>query len=244
MLKLPSLRSGKKEITQRSRLVRLVLILAPLALFFTFVPWSGHAQQAHAATISCPEQIQYGSTDASSGGLVSLLQGELNQIDSMIFKLSIDGQFGSHTEAAVVTFQKVAFPNDSSQWDGQVGPHTWGALGMCKSSGISGGGCTTANGLRACISVSVSAGRLEPDGYILASNFNNVYLDLLQGSVTRYCNDAAETAGGPFYGQHITPYSYYGCDVPYGSGETFVTVLTGTTDSGAYVFAVSPPQYT
>ena len=40
----------------------------------------------------------------------------------------IDGIFGSKTRAAVIAYQKDQWPNDPSQWDGIVGPLTWGRL--------------------------------------------------------------------------------------------------------------------
>jgi peptidoglycan hydrolase-like protein with peptidoglycan-binding domain len=40
----------------------------------------------------------------------------------------VDGQFGSNTKAAVINVQKFCFPSDSTQWDGEVGAHTWPCL--------------------------------------------------------------------------------------------------------------------
>lgn len=39
-----------------------------------------------------------------------------------------DGQFGSYLEENVKNFQQVAFPNESKEWDGIVGPKTWSKL--------------------------------------------------------------------------------------------------------------------
>jgi len=39
-----------------------------------------------------------------------------------------DGLYGEVTRLNVVAFQKKIFPNDSSKWDGQVGPITWSKL--------------------------------------------------------------------------------------------------------------------
>lgn len=39
-----------------------------------------------------------------------------------------DGKFGNETYQAVVSFQKLAFPNDSRQWDGRVGKFTIGEM--------------------------------------------------------------------------------------------------------------------
>lgn len=38
--------------------------------------------------------------------------------------LEVDGDFGKLTEKAVKAFQKVVFPNDKKEWDGQVGEKT------------------------------------------------------------------------------------------------------------------------
>jgi peptidoglycan hydrolase-like protein with peptidoglycan-binding domain len=40
----------------------------------------------------------------------------------------VDGQFGSNTKAAVTNAQKLCFPNNSTQWDGEVGTNTWPCL--------------------------------------------------------------------------------------------------------------------
>ena len=52
--------------------------------------------------------------------------------------LAVDGAFGSNTRAAVVAFQRTAFPNQPREWDGIVGPHSWAALIAASESG--GGG--------------------------------------------------------------------------------------------------------
>ncbi len=43
---------------------------------------------------------------------------------------TIDGVFGSKTKAAVLAFQLDAFPSESKEWDGIVGPKTWAKLGL------------------------------------------------------------------------------------------------------------------
>lgn len=45
----------------------------------------------------------------------------------VIVGVTVDNSFGPKTEAATIAFQKKAFPNDSSEWDGHVGPKTWKA---------------------------------------------------------------------------------------------------------------------
>lgn len=42
--------------------------------------------------------------------------------------LDPDGIFGTNSRRAVVSFQQIAFPGDRREWDGIVGPRTWGAL--------------------------------------------------------------------------------------------------------------------
>ena len=41
----------------------------------------------------------------------------------------VDGYFGPRTEYHVTNFQKRAFPDQPGEWDGKVGPQTWGKLG-------------------------------------------------------------------------------------------------------------------
>ncbi len=40
----------------------------------------------------------------------------------------VDGTFGSYLEGIVKDFQKSAFPGEPAEWDGIVGPKTWGKL--------------------------------------------------------------------------------------------------------------------
>lgn len=54
---------------------------------------------------------------------VKLLQSRLNEIGA---HLTVDGFFGSKTEAAVKEFQRRGL-----LVDGIVGPQTWSALGLC-----------------------------------------------------------------------------------------------------------------
>lgn len=46
----------------------------------------------------------------------------------------IDGVFGQRTHSAVLSFQKVAFATDPSQWDGVIGQRTWEALNTAPAS--------------------------------------------------------------------------------------------------------------
>ena len=65
--------------------------------------------------------LQYGS----KGNDVLMLQKMLQVIGYS--KLGTGG-FGNYTKECVIDFQKKAFPNDSSKWDGVVGPETWAKL--------------------------------------------------------------------------------------------------------------------
>ena len=40
----------------------------------------------------------------------------------------VDGAFGAYLEDIVKDFQKSAFPDAPQEWDGIVGPKTWGKL--------------------------------------------------------------------------------------------------------------------
>lgn len=53
--------------------------------------------------------------------------GKAVKVWQAIVDVEVDGEFGSKTEAATIEFQKKAFPNDSKEWDGKVGPKTWKA---------------------------------------------------------------------------------------------------------------------
>ena len=45
------------------------------------------------------------------------------------FKVNyVDGAFGAYLEDIVKDFQKSVFPDEPSEWDGIVGPKTWGKL--------------------------------------------------------------------------------------------------------------------
>ena len=71
--------------------------------------------------------LKYGS----SGGEVKKLQQELNKQG---YKLEVDGQFGSKTQAAVRDYQK----RNGLSVDGIVGKNTWGKLNASSAEGNSG----------------------------------------------------------------------------------------------------------
>ncbi len=74
----------------------------------------------------------------SRGPAVTDAQQRLNRIDarrsaqgqSRIERcpLTVDGIFGVNTRAATVSFQRLAFPAQPSEWDGIIGPRTWAQL--------------------------------------------------------------------------------------------------------------------
>ena len=72
-----------------------------------------------AVTVSL-KQLSQGSTGA-----------QVKTIQRIIFlcgkQISIDGEFGPVTKAAVIELQKKLFPSTSSEWDGVVGQKTWTA---------------------------------------------------------------------------------------------------------------------
>lgn len=53
--------------------------------------------------------------------------GKAVEVWQAIVDATIDGDFGSKTEALTIAFQKKAFPKDKTQWDGVVGEKTWTA---------------------------------------------------------------------------------------------------------------------
>jgi hypothetical protein len=63
----------------------------------------------------------------SSGQGVRKLQQRLNVLGADP-RLKVDGSFGAATKKAVEDFQRAHFPDDETQWDGKVGPHTWEAI--------------------------------------------------------------------------------------------------------------------
>lgn len=52
-------------------------------------------------------------------------KGKAVKVWQVIVGVTVDGDFGTKTKEATIEFQKKAFPNDSSEWDGIVGFKTW-----------------------------------------------------------------------------------------------------------------------
>lgn len=215
------------------RLTKLALLLIPLVLVTSFVPLPGSAKKAYAAT-TCPATISYGST----GSLVKQLQTAL--ANNASFGISIDSQFGSQTRSAVIAFQQAAFPSDSSQWDGTVGPNTWGALGFCHSSGgVSGGGCTKVHAASACVSID-SNGNIVNDGYTGISNISYIEIAIIEDGAKQW---ACTWSNGNLtfsVGDHLM------CDSlgKPGSGHSIQSITYGWDTNSTTFRVVSPTQYT
>lgn len=74
----------------------------------------------------------------SRGPAVSEAQTRLNSVHGQRISsaqspidrcpLVVDGIFGANTRGATVSFQRIAFPGQASEWDGIIGPRTWTAL--------------------------------------------------------------------------------------------------------------------
>lgn len=68
----------------------------------------------------------------SKGDAVVTLQKRLLELGYKLPRYGADGDFGNETKEAVIAFQKNAFPNDRSEWDGVVGEKTWAKLDEAK----------------------------------------------------------------------------------------------------------------
>ncbi|HSI16952.1 MAG TPA: S8 family serine peptidase [Sphingomonas sp.] len=74
----------------------------------------------------------------SSGPAVSEAQAKLNRVHAKRVAaaqsgidrcpLAVDGIFGQNTGGATLSFQKIAFPGQPSEWDSVIGPKTWAML--------------------------------------------------------------------------------------------------------------------
>ena len=98
----------------------------------TFVLRAGEAGE------SPPPPVRRTIRNGSSGPAVGEAQTLLNRIDArrgaegasriVNCPLAVDGRFGPRTRGAVVSFQRVAFPGQTNEWDGVVGRKTWAML--------------------------------------------------------------------------------------------------------------------
>lgn len=91
---------------------------------------SAHFASGYIGSANCPPTQSQGANNT----FVNAMQHMLNMDvyyglirNSGWYPLSMDGSFGPHTVSAVLDFQ---YSNKLTQ-DGQVGPNTWGAFGMC-----------------------------------------------------------------------------------------------------------------
>ena len=84
------------------------------------------AHQSVSKTIHWSGNCTVSTSSNSTSDLTTAVQ--LLLALSSFYSGHIDGVYGSQTAKAVRAFQKQNFPNDSSQWDGIVGPKTWGKL--------------------------------------------------------------------------------------------------------------------
>ncbi|WP_369233760.1 peptidoglycan-binding protein [Streptomyces sp. R21] len=92
-----------------------------------------HSAQTARASASCgyysgTAVTKTGQTGSAAKARIKEVQCLININTSYLPLLDEDGSFGNNTYNAVYTVQKHAFPNDSSQWDHQVGPKTWAKL--------------------------------------------------------------------------------------------------------------------
>jgi phosphatidylserine/phosphatidylglycerophosphate/cardiolipin synthase-like enzyme len=104
----------------------------------TIVRPLGEAELDYAETPATPPASRPTLRSGSRGPAVIDAQQRLNQVhtdrlargESGIADcpLAVDGIFGAHTRAATVSFQRIAFPGQPSEWDGIIGPRTWTAL--------------------------------------------------------------------------------------------------------------------
>ena len=98
----------------------LIVVLLVIGSVGTFVYSRMH--KSHAGSNCKGQLLQVGS----SGQCVKdaqILSGAFTGV-----QISINGSYGSTTKANILVFQKKAFPNAKTQWDGKVGPNTWGKL--------------------------------------------------------------------------------------------------------------------
>ena len=104
----------------------------------TIVRPLGEAELDYAETPAAPPAGRPTIRSGSRGPAVIDAQQRLNEVHAdrrargesglADCPLVTDGIFGAHTRAATVSFQRIAFPGQPSEWDGIIGPHSWTAL--------------------------------------------------------------------------------------------------------------------
>lgn len=80
-------------------------------------------------------------TDANYGTVVTIYLNLLKQghegpevktvqriLNAAGQKVDVDGKYGPATKSGVKNLQKTLFPNEASEWDGEVGAKTWNAM--------------------------------------------------------------------------------------------------------------------
>lgn len=94
-----------------------------------------HAGEAADESVPPPSGPHPMVRRGSTGPAVAEAQAKLNRVhakrvtamQSPIDRcpLTVDGIFGQNTGAATLSFQRIAFPGQPSEWDGVIGPRTW-----------------------------------------------------------------------------------------------------------------------
>jgi peptidoglycan hydrolase-like protein with peptidoglycan-binding domain len=92
-----------------------------------------HTAQNVGAGYSCgyysgTKLTKSGQTGSAARARIKEVQCLIDWNTSYPKYLSVDGKFGTKTYKGVLAVQKKAFPHTRSEWDGQVGKHTWAKL--------------------------------------------------------------------------------------------------------------------
>ncbi|MFC1418114.1 peptidoglycan-binding domain-containing protein [Streptacidiphilus cavernicola] len=204
--------------------VALLLIAAPTA--------SATPSAINYNSTSCPKSL----TDGENDGCVTYLQERLNTLG---YGLSVDGDFGAHTLAAVESYQTTmhGFITNVSV-DGQVGPITKGTLdyliGNLSTTQYGGGGSCKAtlnvDGAADTASVTITASGL-PSGYYCSGvlfaannstpdvdyNVSSVHEQYGTSSVTTY--EYSASGRGLFAG--VSMHYANGTDTAWSNSEDF-----------------------
>ncbi len=154
------------NVLNLKKLKALAIGLVALAMLVGFSAVAVQKALADTTPLSSCPTLSVGS---SSHDCVMTLQAALNANGA---GLTVDGSFGAHTKAAVMTFQTAHMLGA----DGVVGPMTKAALGGAVS-GMFPAGCTSASGFSTTTGAacnSVSANTFAPSGCTSASGFSPV----------------------------------------------------------------------